>query len=59
VSFLLGSANGGQGTFGAVIDNHDGTYTVTFTGKVAGVNTIKAKIGGQAVTSAAPSITVH
>ena len=58
VKFSLGSTTGGQGTFSAVTDNHNGTYTVTFTGTTAGSNTIKATIGGNAVTSTAPTITI-
>jgi adhesin/invasin len=58
VAFAPGSASGGQGTFGTVTDNHNGTYTAIFTGTAAGGNTIAATIGGQAVTSTAPSITV-
>jgi len=58
VAFALGSGVGGQGTLGPVTDNGDGTYTATFTGTVAGKNTIKATIGGSPVTSAAPSVTV-
>ena len=58
VAFALGSASGGQGTFSAVTDNGNGTYTATFTGTIAGANTVKATIGGQAATSAAPAVTV-
>jgi adhesin/invasin len=58
VAFSLGSVSGGQGTFGAVSDNGNGTYTATFTGSTAGINTITATIGGQALTSTAPAITV-
>src|SRR5262245_1156052 len=36
----------------------DGTYTATFTGTTAGTNTITAAIGGQPVTSTAPTVTV-
>jgi hypothetical protein len=46
------------GTFGPVTDNRNGTYTATFTATMAGSGTIKATIGGQAVTSTAPSVTV-
>jgi adhesin/invasin len=41
-----------------VTDNGNGTYTATFTGTAAGSNTITATIGGSAVTSAAPAISV-
>jgi adhesin/invasin len=57
VVFSLGSGTA-QGTFGAVKDNGDGTYTTTFTGTTAGTNTITATIDGTTVTSTAPSITV-
>jgi adhesin/invasin len=57
VTFALGSGTA-QGTFGAVTDNHNGTYTATFTGSTAGTNTITATLGGQALTSTAPTITV-
>ncbi|HEV3440519.1 MAG TPA: invasin domain 3-containing protein [Gemmata sp.] len=48
----------GQGTFSLVTDNHNGTYTATFKGTVAGNNTISATLDGQKVTSTAVSITV-
>jgi hypothetical protein len=52
VSFGLGNGSG-QGTFGPVRDNGDGTYTATFTASVAGSNTITASINGQAVVGPA------
>jgi adhesin/invasin len=52
VAFGLG-AGVGQGTFGSVTDNNDGTYTATFTGTTAGTNTITATINDNAVTSMA------
>jgi autotransporter-associated beta strand protein len=58
VVFKLGSAKGGLGTFGKVTDNKNGTYTVTFTGTIAGTNTITATINGAKVTTAIPPITV-
>jgi adhesin/invasin len=58
VAFGLGSAIGGQGTFSAVTDHGNGQYTAIFNGTLAGKNTIKAYIDGQAVTSTAPSIAV-
>jgi adhesin/invasin len=58
VTFKLGSTKGGQGTFSSVADLGNGTYTAIFTGTLAGTNTIKAYIDGQAVTSAAPAIQV-
>jgi hypothetical protein len=57
VQFGLGTGVG-QGNFGSVQDNQDGTYTATFTGMVLGSNTITATIGGQPVTSAAPTLTI-
>ena len=47
-----------MGTIGTVTDNHNGTYTATFNATTVGSNTITATIGGQAVTTAAPAITV-
>jgi adhesin/invasin len=45
-------AGEGDGTFGTVSDNGDGTYTVTFTATTAGTaTTISATIGGNAVAS--------
>jgi hypothetical protein len=58
VAFQLGGTGGGRGTIGAVTDNHNGTYTATFTGTVDGTNTIDATIGGVQVTSAAPAVAV-
>ncbi|RYZ65951.1 MAG: hypothetical protein EOP09_13455, partial [Proteobacteria bacterium] len=47
------------GTFGAVTDHLDGTYSAVFTGTVIGTATaIQATIGGQMVTSTSPIITV-
>jgi adhesin/invasin len=59
VAFKLGSTTGAQGTIGGVTDNGNGTYTATFTGKVApaAANTIVATIGGSPV-SQSPSIRV-
>ncbi len=47
-----------RGTFGPVTDNRNGTYTATFTATVAGTNAITATIGGQAVSSTPPRVTV-
>ncbi len=59
LSVAFGLGNGvGSGSFGTVTDNHDGTYSATFTGINAGQNTVTATIAGQAITSAAPAITV-
>jgi hypothetical protein len=55
--FALGSGSAG-GTFGTVTDHKNGTYTVTFTATTAGRNTITATIGGQAVVSTPPAVTV-
>jgi len=55
------SASGGTstGTIGATTDNGNGTYTASFTGIVAGTaTTIGATIGGSAVTSTLPTVTV-
>ena len=58
VAFTLGAGTS-TGTISAVTDNSNGTYTATFTGVLAGTaRAIGATIGAQAVTSAAPSITV-
>jgi adhesin/invasin len=58
IAFGLG-AGSSSGTFSGVTDNGDGTYTATFTGATAGTGTtITATIGGNAVTSALPAITV-
>ena len=57
VVFSLGTG-AGRGTFSSVTDHGNGTYTATFTGTTAGSNTIKATIGGQAITSTAPVLTV-
>ncbi len=57
VVFGLGGGSG-SGTFSPVMDNGNGTYTATFTATVAGNNTITATIGGLAVTSTPPAITV-
>jgi adhesin/invasin len=58
VAFELGSVGGGRGTFTPAKDNHNGTYTATFTGTIAGSNTITATISGSKITSVAPAITV-
>ncbi len=57
VAFALGSDAAG-GTFSAVTDNHNGTYSAIFTATVAGTNTVSAKIGGQVVTSTSPNVVV-
>ena len=59
VAFKLGSTTGGQGTFSAVTYNGNGQYSAILMGTLAGRNTIKAYIDGQAVSSAAPSIDVQ
>ncbi len=57
VTFGLG-AGSATGSFGAVTDNGNGTYTATFTGLLAGTNTIPATINTPAVTATPPTITV-
>ena len=57
VAFRLGTGSA-SGTFGAVTDNGNGTYTATFTGSKAGSNTIIATIGGQKVTATPPTVKV-
>lgn len=47
------------GSFSAVTDHGDGTYTATFTGLVAGTATaIGATLGGSPVTTTLPTVTV-
>jgi adhesin/invasin len=60
VVFALGNGSGstGKGTFSAVTDHMNGTYTATFTGTIAGSNTIVATINGLKLTSTPASITV-
>jgi hypothetical protein len=58
VTFSLGISAGAKGTFSAVADNGDGTYSATFTGTLAGTNTIVASIDGGKITSQAPTISV-
>jgi adhesin/invasin len=59
VAFGLGSGSTSGGSFGAVTDNGDGTYSATFTGTTAGTpTTITATINGSAVTSTLPTVTV-
>ena len=58
VAFGVGTGSTGSGTFSAVTDHGNGTYTATFTGTTAGNATITASIGGQPVTSTAPSVAV-
>src|SRR5205823_1721061 len=59
VLFGLGSGSS-SGTFSSpIVDRGDGTYTATFTGTTAGsARTITATIGGTAITSALPTVTV-
>jgi hypothetical protein len=57
VTFALGSGTG-RGNLGPVTDNGDGTYSAPFTGTTAGTVAILAAIGGQAVTSTPPTVTV-
>jgi hypothetical protein len=57
VVFSLAKGSAG-GTFSTVTDNHNGTYTVTFTGSKTGSDAITATINGKPLTSKAPKITV-
>jgi hypothetical protein len=57
ISFGLGAGSSG-GTFSAVTDNGDGTYTATFTATAAGSNTFTATVNNQPVTMAAPAVSV-
>jgi adhesin/invasin len=50
VVFGLDGSSTGNGTFGAVTDNGDGTYTATFTAVGAGTVTFNAATGGVTVT---------
>ncbi|ASD62489.1 LamG-like jellyroll fold domain-containing protein [Bdellovibrio bacteriovorus] len=55
------SATGGTstGTFGAVTDHNNGTYSATFTGITVGTATsLRAAIGAQLVTSVYPTVSV-
>jgi dUTPase len=58
VAFSPGSASGGAGSFSTVTDNGNGTYTATFTGTIAGINTIAATIDREPVTTIPAAITV-
>ena len=58
VVFFLVNSSGGSGTFGTVTDNHNGTYTVTFTGTVEGVNAISADVDGDPLSTPVAKITV-
>ena len=58
ISFALGAGTS-QAVLGNLTDKGDGTYTATLTGTAVGTaRTITATIGGQAVTSPPPTITV-
>ena len=58
VSFALGSTGTSSGTISTITDDHDGTYTATFTGTIAGTaQDITAIINDHAVTSR-PTVTV-
>ena len=57
VRFALRAGNA-TGVFGAVTDNHDGTYTASFMGILVGSSTITATLNGQNVTSTLPTIVV-
>ncbi len=59
IVFSLAGTGTSTGTFGAVTDNANGTYTTTFTGATAGsARTIAATVNGAAVTTTQPAITV-
>jgi hypothetical protein len=59
VTFALGTSGTSSGTFDAVVDNNDGTYSSVFHATTAGtiVNVI-GKIATLPLTSAAPQVTV-
>jgi adhesin/invasin len=58
VAFTLGAGSSG-GTFGAVTDNANGTYSAVFTAGAAGTaRTVGATVGGTAISSTLPTITV-
>ncbi len=56
VSFGLNGTAGGS--FGPVTDNKNGTYTATLTATAPGSSKVTATIGGHAVTSVLPTVTV-
>jgi len=60
LAVTFGSSGGtSTGSFSAVNDAGDGTYTATFTGIIAGSATsINATVSGNAVTTAEPQVTV-
>ena len=58
VTFSLAADSTGSGTFSAVTDNGNGTYSATFTGTTAGSISIAATIDRYSVTSAPPALTV-
>ena len=58
IAFGLGTGTA-RGTFSAVTDHGNGTYTATFTATVAGKNTITATVAARAVTSKSPTVTVR
>jgi hypothetical protein len=53
VTFDLEYASGGKGSFSNFTDNHNGTYSATFTGTLVGGNAIAATANGTPVDSAA------
>jgi hypothetical protein len=58
VAFYLVNATGGQAKINPAIDNGNGTYSATFTGTIAGTNTITATINGTPITFTGPTITI-
>lgn len=59
ITFSL-SGGTSSGSFSAVTDNNDGTYSATFTGTTSGsASTLHAQIMTQELTSALPTVTVN
>jgi hypothetical protein len=57
VSFNF-SGGSGTGTISDIVDIGDGTYTASFTGVLVGSTTLNGAVGGQAVSSALPSVNI-
>ncbi len=59
VAFHLSNSGASEGTIGSVRDNHDGSYSATFTATSSGTpRSIAATINGALVTSPQPTLTV-